>query len=177
VFDTARTNIAQGVPGTIFVVLLGDQRSRGIEFDLQGEIGKGWDVYLSAAVLKNRFEGGENDGKESYLSPRAGLSLFTSYEFQDGGLRGLGVGGGVVYKKRGRFQDFYEFPSRGNFDHLFEDPLEVDLRVFYKRNNWNFELAGTNILNDKYYSAVENSLYSLYANPPRSVLGKVTYSF
>jgi TonB-dependent siderophore receptor len=176
-FDTARTNIAQGVPGTSFVILLGDQRARGIEFDLQGELARGWDVYLSAAILKNRFEGGENDGKESYLSPRAGLSLFTSYEFQSGGLRGLGVGGGVVYKKRGRFQDFYEFPAPGNFDHLFDDPLEVDLRVFYQRENWHFELAGTNVLGDKYYSPEENALFSLFVNPPRRVFGKVTYSF
>ena len=183
-FDIERTNIAQPIPNTVFVALLGKQRSRGLELDFQGEVVPGWDVYGSAAYLENEFVDGEFKGFASYLAPKFGVSLYSSYEFQEGRWRGLGLGGGVVYKKRGHFPTFDGYPVASQpgalvyFDHLFEDPLEVDLRAFYRHERWTLEISGTNVFGDKYYSPVENTLsYGLGVNPGRQVIGKLSYEF
>jgi len=178
-FDMKRTNIAEadiGNPG--FLRPLGSQRSRGVEFDFQGEIVEGWNVYGSFAVLDAKFSG-EFEGLQPVNAPRFGASLFTSYEFQEGALRGFGIGGGVVHKHgRKTFDDnrfaFFEGPRV--FD--FGDFTEVDLRLFYTLDRWRLQLSGTNLTNAKYYSPTFNTFaYALQVNPAPAVVASVAYSF
>lgn len=179
-FDMERTNIAQDDftnPG--FVVALGTQRSRGVELDFQGEIVSGWDVYGSFAVLDAEFSEGQFKGMQPVNAPRFGASLFTSYEFQEGALRGLGIGGGVVHKHgRKTFDDdrFGIFGSTPEFD--FGDFTEVDLRVFYTVDRWRLQVSGTNVTNEKYYSPTFNTFaYAIQVNPAPAVVASISYAF
>jgi TonB-dependent siderophore receptor len=178
-FDIARTNISQPLsPDSPYVRLLGEQRARGVEFDVQGKLTDGWDIYASAAWLNNEFTEGQFENLHSFLAPKMGLSLFTSYEFQGGSLDGFGLGGGVVYKKRGEFVPPDGSPISGDFAHIFDDVLEVDLRAYYRRGHWDFELSATNVLGDEYFSPVENALnYGIGVNPGTQVMGKAAYKF
>lgn len=178
-FDMKRTNIAEvDITNPGFLVPLGSQRSRGVEFDFQGEIVGGWNVYGSFAVMKAKFSG-EFEGLQPVNAPRFGASLFTSYEFQEGALRGFGIGGGVVHKHgRRTFDDnrfgFFEGPRV--FD--FGDFTEVDLRLFYTLDHWRLQLSGTNVTNEKYYSPTFNTFaYALQVNPATAVVASVAYSF
>jgi TonB-dependent siderophore receptor len=176
-FDIARTNISEAdALNPPFVLLRGKQQARGFEADVQGEVLPGWDVYASVALLKNEFVGGEFDGFKSMLAPKVGVSLFSSYEFATGSLSGFGFGGGVVYKQRGDFRSF-DIAYGQTFD-ILGDIMEVDARVFYKRDRWNFQLAATNLFGDTYYSPEGNYLfYALSVNPGRQVIGKISYEF
>jgi iron complex outermembrane receptor protein len=179
-FEIARTHIAETdrVHGSPYVVLLGEQRARGLELDVQGQIAAGWDVYGSAAILENEFVDGLFPGYPSFTAPRSGLSLFTSYEIQGGALKGLGFGGGVVYKERGSVRAFFGGAAGQDFDRLFDDATEVDLRAFYGRGSWKLHFAATNVLGSRYYSPEDNNFYYAVAvNPGRQLTGKVTYRF
>lgn len=180
-FDIARNHIAEDDPDEEifgFVLLQGKQRSRGVEVDFQGEVTPGWDIYGSLAVIDNKYVKGELTGFRSFIAPRFGASLFSSYEIQQGPLAGLGFGGGLIYKQRGEVQQRQSNGYGLFFDHLFEDTFEMDTRVFYRRNAWMLQLSAFNLLNTKYYSPVNNSFgSSVSVNPPRTFLAKITYDF
>ena len=180
-FQIARTNVSEDDPDDDifgYVVLRGEQRSRGVEVELQGEIRRGWSIYGSFATIDNKFTKGEFAGFYSFIAPKFGASVYTAYELQQGPLAGLGFGGGVVYKQRG---DINQFGDNGRglfFDRLFPDTVEVDTRVFYRRNAWTFQVSALNLFDEKYYSPVNNNFSSsVSVNPPRTFLGKVTYDF
>lgn len=174
-FNTAKTNITQTDPEhPLFSIEVGKQRSKGIEFDVQGEVMSGWDIYLSSVIMDSKYTEGELAGTASPFGPKLGLSLFSSYEFQEGPLQGFGFGGGIVYK------DVPEFELGGLvYDHLFEDYTEVDVRMFYNFDEQlRFEVAATNIFDTKYYSPTFPTLiYNLNVNPGRRILAKISYSF
>lgn len=173
-FYTAKINLTQRDPEhTSYSIEVGKQRSKGIELDFQGEIMPGWDVYLSAVVMNNEYTEGELAGVVAPFGPKFGLSVFTSYEIQEGTLQGLGFGGGIVHKNRPVFED-----GGSSFPHLFKDYTEVDLRVFYNAEPWRFEVSATNIFDARYFSPVFVWLGGQIAiNPPRRVLAKVTRQF
>jgi TonB-dependent siderophore receptor len=180
VFDIARTNITENDfdnPG--FSIVRGKQRSRGVEVDAQGQIVAGWDVYLSLAKIDNKYVGGDYDGYPSFITPKFGASLFTSYEIQDGAAQGLGFGGGFVYKQTGEVWQFDgPAPAGADFSHLFKDVTELDLRAFYERGPWNYSLSVTNVLDTKYYSPEDNNFwYAISVNPGRQYIGRLSYSF
>ena len=115
--------------------------------------------------------------KRSANAPKFGASLFTSYEIQDGPCKGLGFGTGVVYKAGREMNDLFSYGgvTRTNF---LGDYTEVDLRTFYTRNRWQFEIAGTNLFNEKYCSNAFAQLQTGYqSNPPRQFMGSVRYKF
>ena len=177
-FQIARTNITETDQAhQDFVRLLGEQRSRGLELDAQGEIRQGWSVYGTAAVTDNEFVKGEFDGFPSYFAPKFGVSVYSSYELQGGALPGLGFGGGVVYKDVVNAKPFFG-PVVGRALHLFDDVLEVDARAFYRKDNWYYELAITNLLDEKYYSpSYPSPYYAINVNPGRQFIGSVKYKF
>ncbi|MEQ1635521.1 MAG: TonB-dependent receptor [Methylococcales bacterium] len=78
----------------------GEQESRGIELDLSGEILPGWNVIAAyaytpfAETTQDGFEANKL-GKRLNNAPRNSGSLWTTYEFQSGGLQGLKFGGGM----------------------------------------------------------------------------------
>jgi TonB-dependent siderophore receptor len=176
VFHMERTNISQGVPGTQYVKAVGTQRSKGVELDLQGQLLEGWEIYGSLAAMDAEYIEGENEGIQSANAPRFGISLFTSYEIQSGGLRGLGFGAGVVHKQ-GRDTGDVRFGAKTPIRFL-GDFTEVDVRVFYSLPRWQFDLGVSNLFNEKYYSTVFEFLLSTFqANPPRQATATIRYKF
>jgi outer membrane receptor for ferric coprogen and ferric-rhodotorulic acid len=174
-FDVGRTNIAQADPDHPgYSIEIGSQISRGIELEFQGKLMPSWEVYGSVAWLDAEFTRGMNSGLKPANAPDFGISLFTAYQWRSGALKGLGVGGGVVHKYGretfARLGNVIPF-DLGNF-------TEVDLRVFYDRERWRYEVAATNLLDETYYSTFNSVLSrSLNVNPPRQWLGRVSYRF
>ncbi|MBL8265822.1 TonB-dependent siderophore receptor [Steroidobacter sp.] len=174
-FDMRRTNIQQRDPAHPgFVLPLGTQRSRGVEVDFQGTLLPGWEVFGSLAYLDAEFIEGQYQGFKSANGPDFGLSLFTSYQIQEGALRGAGVGAGVVRKSGMETFDAAGYGRPIAFD--LGGFTEVDLRVFYDRERWRYEIAATNLLDTKYYSSYSEAMwFGLQVNPPRRVIGSVSY--
>jgi iron complex outermembrane receptor protein len=175
-FFVERTNVTESDPlNPLFYLESGRQRAQGIELDFQGEVMRGWDVYFSGAYLDNEFTEGARKGIPSPLGPKFGVSAFTSYQMQSGPLRGLGFGGGVIYKDR---VDFY---GSGGFivQQLSDEITEVDARAFYDRDEWRFELAITNLLDTDYYATRQNfgDYCCTWINNGRQIIGKVSKRF
>jgi iron complex outermembrane receptor protein len=177
-FDVERSGIAGRDPlNPNFVIPIGTQRSRGVEFDARGEVLPGWDVFLSVASLDAEFIDGDADGARPINAPKFGLSLFTNYEIQSGALRGLGFGIGTVHKSGREVESIY---SRGVFfgKDVFDDFTEVDLRMFYNLDKWRFDVDVTNVTNELYYSGAFGWWGNGFnPNPPRQIKGRVTYQF
>lgn len=174
-FDMRRTNIQQSDPDHPgFVLPLGTQRSRGVEVDFQGTLAGGWEVFGSLAWLEAEFIEGQYVGFQSANGPDFGLSLFTSYQVQQGALRGVGVGAGVVRKSGRETFDASSYSRPVVFD--LGGFTEVDLRMFYDRDQWRYEIAATNLLDTTYYSSYSAAMsFGLQVNPPRRVIGSVSY--
>lgn len=79
--------------------MTGQARSKGVEFDAQGELLPGWSAiatYTNQDVRITKSENGDV-GQRFPNVPRNLASFWTTYEFQDETLKGWKIGGGVVY--------------------------------------------------------------------------------
>ena len=104
-YDLTKTNIPEQDPlNPNFSLVIGEARSRGVEFDVEGRIVKAWRVifnyaYTDANVTRSDpvALGGTPVGAFFGEVPHNLAHLWTTYEFQTGALKGLKVGGGATY--------------------------------------------------------------------------------
>ncbi|WP_374090088.1 TonB-dependent siderophore receptor [Methylomicrobium lacus] len=98
-FDLTKQNLPMSVgPGITKAV--GEAESRGIEFDLSGEILPGWSIigayaYTPFAKTIKDSAGFGNSGKRLNNAPEHSGSLWTTYEFQKPLLQGVKIGAGM----------------------------------------------------------------------------------
>jgi iron complex outermembrane recepter protein len=87
------------------------------------------------------------------------FSLWSTYEFQQGDLKGLGFGAGLNYVSE----------RQGDLANTFtaDSYLTVDAALFYKKDDWRFGLALKNIGDVKYVETVGNrrSSANFYGDP------------
>jgi len=144
-------------------ILIGEVRSKGAEFDMQGEILPGWNViaaYLDDDIRVAEASPGSYPavGQRLPLVPRSLASIWTTYEFQNATLSGLKIGAGLHYTGSRPIEDQGGNPP-GTFPLLPSDTT-VDVMTAY-----GFERAGakitaqlniTNLLNKTYYESAAN---------------------
>lgn len=167
-FNLTRQNVATPDPDdTSFSIATGEQRSRGVELDVTGTLLPGWQVMVSAAHLNtevtkdNRYQ-----GNSLAAAPRWSGSLWSTYQFQQGPLRGFGFGGGLVAVD----------DRTGHIDNSFsvEGYLRVDATAFYDLNDRvRLSLAAKNLF-DADYIETPVSRTENYAGAPLTVLARVT---
>lgn len=167
-FDVTRSNLTQPRPGTSLRDVVGTQTSRGVELEIQGAITPAFNVFLSAARMTPKYEGGRFDGLQPANGAKFGLSLFSSYQIQSGPLRGLGAGAGVVHKSGREFFGADRRFANGRFVEFdYGSFTELDARLFYNSEDWRIQLSGTNLTNEKYYSPSFDILgFGVHVNPP-----------
>ncbi|MEH2066858.1 MAG: TonB-dependent siderophore receptor [Nostoc sp.] len=155
-----------------YSIQVGEQRSRGIDLSVTGEILPGWNVtagysYIDARITKdNTYE----VGSRLRITPTNSASLWTTYRIQSGDLQGLGFGFGTYFVSD-RLGDQFDPPN-------FKLPAytRFDAALFYRRNNWEVAINAENLFDVEYYT---NSRYS-YANSPGApftIIGSLTVRF
>ncbi|MGL6341066.1 MAG: TonB-dependent siderophore receptor, partial [Waterburya sp.] len=95
-FNITKQNVANPDPVDPFSsVATGEQKSQGIEFDLSGEISPGWKIITSYAYIDAEVSEDNSIpvGNRLFNAPEHSASLWTTYEIQQGNLKGLGFGG------------------------------------------------------------------------------------
>ncbi|MEA5617112.1 TonB-dependent siderophore receptor [Cronbergia sp. UHCC 0137] len=176
-FDITKKNVLTTDPvDTDFSVQTGEQKSRGVELDIAGEITPGWKIigtyaYIDAYVSENN-DLVPIDDPSALLNdqlpgvPYHSASLWTTYEFQQGNLQGLGLGLGLVYggEREASLPNQIQIPSF----------LRTDASVFYKRKNWRFALNFKNLFDTKYY---ESQRVFVVPAAPLTVIGNITFEF
>ncbi|NDJ25545.1 TonB-dependent siderophore receptor [Nostoc sp. B(2019)] len=148
----------------------GEQRSRGIELDITGEIAPGWKIiggyaYNDAQVTEDNLI---PEGNRINNVPEHAFSLWSTYEIQQGNLQGLGFGLGL----------FYVGERQGDLDNTFSLPsyLRTDAALFYRRNNFRAALNVHNLFDNEYFETGE-SILRVYAGAPRTVKFTLGWQF
>jgi hypothetical protein len=168
-YEITKTNVATTDPSnTNFSIATGEVRSRGIEFDLAGEILPGWNI-IASAFVNDAIVSKDNDlpvGDRLVNAPSVGASLWTTYEIQDGDWKGFGFGGGLFFvgNREAQLPNTFEIPSY----------VRADATIFYKRDNWRVGLNFKNITDTRYY---ESQGFYLRPGAPFTVLGTISVNF
>ena len=173
-FNINKTNIAIADPDLEGVSRpIGEQRSRGIELDVRGEILSGWNIIASYAYTDAEItedDGSEVEGNRFFGVPENAVSLWTTYEIQQGNFQGLGFGAGL----------FFVGEREGDTDNSFQVPsyTRTDASIFYKTNRWRAAVNFKNLFDIDYIEST-NGFNRLGVNPgiPFTVLGSVSVEF
>ncbi|MBE7385508.1 MAG: TonB-dependent siderophore receptor [Leptolyngbya sp. SIO1E4] len=170
-YDTTLTNVTTADldnPG--FSVQTGEQRSRGVELDVQGEILPGWNIFAGYAYTDAEVTEDNTIPVGSRLRnvPEHNFNLWTKYTIQQGDFAGLGFGAGV----------FYVSERAGDLDNSFfvDGYTRVDAAISYERDNYRFGLNFQNLFDARFIEGVEER-NSVYPGAPFTVLGTVSVEF
>ena len=168
-FRILRANVAASDPvNTGFSIITGEQRSQGFEGDIAGEILPGWKIiggigYLDAEVTKDRFI---PVGNRLPAAPVFSTSVWSTYQFQGGPLRGFGFGGGITYVGE-RFGDITNTYKVGAYARL-------DAALFYEIDpTWRLAVNGRNLTDRRYIEQPFNPFNNL-PGAPLTVLASLT---
>ena len=168
-YDLTRSNVLTTDPeDPDFSIQAGEQKSRGIELDIAGEILPGWNVIATYAYTDAFVSEDEDlpEGDRLQGVPENSASLWTTYELQQGSLQGLGFGFGLYFVGDREVQ----LPNTIQLDSY----IRADAAIFYRRNNYELALNFKNITDTEYYST-----QGFYITPeaPFTVLGNVSVKF
>jgi iron complex outermembrane receptor protein len=172
VFEITRENVAAPDPSDDnYSVQTGEQRVRGVELDVSGTPLEGWEIIgnvsaLNAVITEDTVikTGNRIDGV-----PIMSGSLWSSYQLQDGALRGLGFGAGVIAvgERQGDIDNTYDVGGYARIDaSLFYD-IDDHVRV---------SLNGRNLTDRKYIETAAGTDGN-YAGEPASVVATVSARF
>ncbi|MHC5676012.1 TonB-dependent siderophore receptor [Nostoc sp.] len=168
-YQITRQNLLTPDPtNPLYSIQTGEQKSRGIELDVTGQILPGWKV-IATYTYTDTFVSKDSRipvGDQLITVPYNSASLWTTYELQSSNLKGLGFGLGLVYS--GDYQ--VSLPN------TFTAPsyLRTDAALFYRRNKFRIGLNFNNVFNTQYYYY---QIGALSPAPPFSVLGSVSVEF
>jgi len=173
-FDLTRSGILTGDPANPQrLIQTGEQRSRGIEFDLAGEITPAWKVIASYAFTDAEVRSDTTLPVGDALSnvPAHSGSLWSTYQFHDGALKGFGFGAGLYFvgERESNLPNTYKLPGY----------WRTDATLFYERKDWKFQVNFLNVFDKHYYTGGEAGTFNYMLNPsqPFSVQASVTYKF
>jgi iron complex outermembrane receptor protein len=170
-FQITKTNVVTADPNDPDLsVQVGEQRSRGIELDIGGEILPGWNIiasytYTDAITSKdNRVPVGNRIDNV----PEHAASLWTTYELQSANLKGLGFGLGLYYvgDRNADSENTSILPSY----------FRTDSAIYYKRDNWKLALNFRNLFNETYYETSQGRNI-IYPGAPFTVIGSFSVQF
>lgn len=173
-FDITKQNVATPDPNNpFFSVAVGEQRSRGFDVDLTGEIRPGWSIVASYAYIDTEVTEDNNVaivGNEFFGIPRHSASLWTTYVIQSGRFEGLG--GGIGFN--------YVGDRQGDLANSFEvdDYFVVNAGVSYRWRNWQARLNFENIFDVDYIKSAEGlRLDGSLPGAPFTVRGLIAKTF
>ncbi|MBW4445070.1 MAG: TonB-dependent siderophore receptor [Plectolyngbya sp. WJT66-NPBG17] len=151
-----------------FSIQTGEQKSRGVELDIAGELSPGWNVIATYAYT-DAFVSKDNDlpvGDRLSNVPKHSASLWTTYEIQSGNLQGLGFGAGLVFASDREVQipNTIQLPSY----------VRGDASIFYRRDRWRAAINVKNLFNTKYF---QTQGFFVTPEAPFTVLGSLSVQF
>ncbi|MFP4228591.1 MAG: TonB-dependent siderophore receptor [Salinivenus sp.] len=148
----------------------GEERSRGVEFELAGEPVEGWRLtanyaYNDAVITEAADEDQEGTVKEN--APHHMGGFWSTYTIGEGPLKGLGMGAGANFvTERNTFEEALQLPGY----------TVVDASVFYTVNNFKITASVDNVFDETYWTGGYN-FGRIFPGAPRKGLLKIGYTF
>ena len=165
VYRIIRNNVLATDPvDSNYNVQTGKQRSRGVELDVAGNILSGWRTIASGAYTD--AEVAEDTtyvvGTRLPAIPAWSASVWSTYEFQRGKLRGLEVGAGAfaVSSRNGDLNNSYRVAGYVRFDANISYPVSRNVRL---------TLTAKNLFNANYIETPV-ARTEIYPGAPRSII-------
>lgn len=165
VFELERTDIKTADPVTKAIVPVGEQRTRGVELTLAGEVAPGWQLaagyaYLDAVITQSigLSNGVTIDGKRAALTPRHSANLWLMKDLG----HGFRLGGGLNYA-----DDRYAAP-----DNLvtLDGYVTADAALIYQAKAYDVALNVKNLADKSYFVSGHGASNNLnMPGTPRSV--------
>lgn len=154
-----------------YFIQVGEQRSRGIELDVAGEILPGWKAIASYSYTDAEVTE-DNDipvGNRLVSVPENQASLWTTYEFQNSDLKGLGFGLGLFYvgTRSGDSANSFEIP----------DYLRTDAAIYYRRDGFKAGINIRNLFDTDYIRTSDNGRTFLRRGAPFTIIGSISWEF
>jgi iron complex outermembrane recepter protein len=172
-YDLTRTNVltADTRPGVPlgFSIQTGEQRSRGVELTVQGEILPGWNIIAGYAYTEAQLTEDNTlpEGNRLALVPENAVNLWTTYEIQSGDFQGLGVGLGLFFvgERQANLANEFQLPSY----------LRTDAAIFYNRDRFRAALNFNNLFDITYFENFNGRGVSYGA--PFAIQGTISWQF
>jgi iron complex outermembrane receptor protein len=169
IYDIKRTNVVLST-GTTFTVATGNaqvgqaisrldggQESKGYEFETRWQPVTNWQIQLgyaySKAVISASITNPTTVGLDLANAPRKSGNLWTRYNFATGSLKGLGVGGGLVYVGQAWAGD----PTTTVYYNL-SGYVRADTAIYYKWKKYDLSLNVQNLFDRRYISGAQSAL-------------------
>ncbi|MEO1126316.1 MAG: TonB-dependent siderophore receptor [Cyanobacteria bacterium J06639_16] len=171
-YHLTKSNITTAAPiNPNLSIQVGEQRSQGIELDVTGEILPGWNIVASYAYTDAEIteDNTLTIGNQLVGVPEHQVSLWTTYEIQEGGLEGLGFGLGL----------FYVGERAGDLDNTFTIPsyLRTDAALYYRRDRLNAAINVRNLFDIDYFRSSDSGRIFLQRGAPFSIIGSLSWEF
>jgi iron complex outermembrane recepter protein len=169
-YQITKENVVTDDPNDpAFSIQVGEQQSKGIELDVSGKILPGWNIIASYAYTDTEVtkDNSGNEGNQlDNVSPHS-ASLWTTYEVQDGGWKGFGLGGGLFFidEREGDLENTFTLPSY----------VRTDAVIYYRRKNWQTQLNFKNLFDVDYYEGA--SFGSVFPGATFTVQGSFAVEF
>ena len=173
-FNITKQNVAAPDPDdptNTFSVATGEQRSRGIELDIAGEILPGWNIIANYAYTDAEITEDEDfEGNRLTDAPEHNVNLWTTYDIQDGPLAGLGFGLGFnfVGERSGDLANSFEADSY----------FLTNAAVSYERDNWRAALNIRNLFDVDYIESTGvNRTFGIAPGESLTLIGSFAIEF
>jgi iron complex outermembrane recepter protein len=154
-------------------IQVGQQQSRGIEFDMAGQFTSGWRMIATYAYCDAKVTKDNTIPVGDHLAniPRQSGSLWNTYRFQDGVLKGFGMGAGLVYVGSREAMLPNTFKLSGYW--------RTDASLYYTWEKWKAQVNILNVFDIKYFSGGATGTYNQFVRPgqPFSVQAMLSYTF
>jgi outer membrane receptor for ferric coprogen and ferric-rhodotorulic acid len=167
-------NRAIAVPSTAYFAASGETEVKGVEAEVSGTLLPGWEASLGYVYTQTEYisgAAGQQGQVFSTYTPRHSFTLWSRYDFQQGPLQNLYVGGGLR-----AMSSFYS--ASGNVQ-IEQDAYQVvDALIGYRVSpKVDVSLAVNNLLDEKYYQRVGGTSVFNFYGEPRSVWLKTSMKF
>jgi iron complex outermembrane receptor protein len=164
--------------GNAFMIPTGEQRARGFEADIKGEIVKGLNIVVNYAYTDAKTIKDSDAAKIGQQSPGNAKNVqntWLSYRFEHGNLKGFGISAGYQYQ--GGRQSW--FGTTAKYDQSLEDYFDTNFGISYVAKKFDVNLLLNNVLNRKLYSGYrsDDGSYAWIYNAPRNWRLSIGYKF
>lgn len=130
--------------GGFFSMQTGETTTKGIEFDITGEIVKGLNVNANYALTDSKITKDTREQNIGNITPNTAkhtANAWVTYRLQQGLLRGVGFMGSV--------QSMFDRPIGTTKESNFKNYLRTDGGISYQKGKYNISLMVNNLLDNR----------------------------
>jgi iron complex outermembrane recepter protein len=182
-YELTKSNVAQPHSNSLLATqgyreLVGEARSKGIEFDISGKLTDNWNLIGTYSLTDTEItkDRSGRQGNQFANVPKHAGSIWSRYEFTDFGWHGLWTGAGVFLagQRQGDTANSFQLPGYARLDAALGYSFNIG-----KSKKMSLQFNVDNLLDKEYYTSggSSGSRTGIRTGVPRTFLGSVRIEF